>query len=579
MTFLLPILHDLHAMLFTHFWRTWITLTAGTAICVAWAVGRAGRGQSWNQSQRELIPTWRQFLTPEGIAALALLAAFLVSFIAITLAWEDFAYDDNSWFTVGSLRGHNIPPEIWPSIGRFCPLNWQEFSLIRHFTDTISGYHVLPIAELFIFVCMLLILDDELSIAARAALAILALLTPSILISFSGLIFPERNELFFLVCLVLSVKRFEQTESTAWAVAAALCAQIMLYYKETAFLLLLGFAAGRLVLHCRNGDHATWDYDRLWDKEGRLDLSFAGLAALFLLFYFAAMGLHGNMHYATERQQPLVGTLLTYWERDLLAWLLVAVVLGRMYLILRRRAEPLPLWDGLALGGVACFLAYLYLRILFEPWYLAPVDLIALLYVGRFAVLSLKKIGALRGVAVFSLAVTVVLQNIFFSTGYVFGIKNDIHAKAEIASVVEERYQDHGGTLLRLFFPFARPYVIMEFASYLSYRGIPVEGEEGEGAGLADVVLAGKAIAEDGPCVGYRDFWCHAASRPAPGDLVIVLPDDEVSSAEASAYRPRRELLFSYEPRPPVPQWLHSLVSDLEKVPDRWMDASVTIWK
>ncbi len=576
MTFLLPILHDLHAILFAHFLRTWTTLTAGTAICVAWAVGRAARGQNWNQSQRKLIPTWRQFWTPGRIVALALLAALLVSFIAMTLAWEDFAYYDNSWFTVGSLRGHNIPPEIWPSIGRFCPLNWQEFSLIRHFTNTISGYHVLPIAELFIFVCILLILDDELNIAARAVLAILALLTPSILISFSGLIFPERNELLFLVCLVLSVRRFEQTESTAWAVTAALCAQIMLYYKETAFLLLLGFAAGRLVLHCRNGDHARWDYDRLWDKEGRLDLSFAGLAALFLLFYFAALGSHPNMHYTIVLQQPLVSTLLTYWERDLLAWLLVAVVLGRMYLILRRLAEPLPLWDGLALGGVACFFAYLYLRI-FEPWYLAPVDLIALLYVGRFGVLSLKKISTLHRVAVFGVAVFVVLQDIVFSTGYIFEIKNGIHAKVEIASVVEERHHDHRGTLLRLFFPFARPYVIMEFASYLSYRGIPVEGAEGEGAGLNDVVLVGKAIAEDGPCVGYRDFWCHAASRPAPGDLVIVLPDDEVSSTEASAYRPQR--VFSYEPRPPVPQWLHSLVSDLEKVPDRWMDASVTIWK
>jgi hypothetical protein len=45
------------------------------------------------------------------------------------------------------------------------------------------------------------------------------------------------------------------------------------------------------------------------------------------------------------------------------------------------------LWDGLAVGGVACFFGYLFLG-MFSHYYLAPVDLIAVLYVGRFAILS-----------------------------------------------------------------------------------------------------------------------------------------------------------------------------------------------
>ena len=106
---------------------------------------------------------------------------------------------------------------------------------------------MLSIVQLLIFSCILLILDTELCITARAALAILVLLTPSVLSSFSGLNYPERNVLFFFACLVLSVKRFEQTQAIAWAVAAAVSAQIMIYYKETAGLLLLGFAAGRLI--------------------------------------------------------------------------------------------------------------------------------------------------------------------------------------------------------------------------------------------------------------------------------------------------------------------------------------------
>ena len=216
----------------------------------------------------------------------------------MTLVWEDFAYYDNSNFTLDILKGRNYPTPIWQGQGRFFPLGYQEFNLLRHFTDTITGYHVLPIAQLLIFSWILLILDDELSIAARVALTILALVTPSILISFSGLIFPEHNVLFFLACLVLSVRRFEQTKSIAWAVAAVVCAQIILYYKEPAFLLLLGFAAVRLMLWLRNAQNARWDYARLWDAESSLDLCFVSLAVTFLLYYFAVMGIHQKLHYA-----------------------------------------------------------------------------------------------------------------------------------------------------------------------------------------------------------------------------------------------------------------------------------------
>ena len=92
----------------------------------------------------------------------------------------------------------------------------------------------------------------------------------------------------------------------------------------------------------------------------------------------------------------------------------------------------------------------------------------------------------------------------------------------------------------------------------------------------------------DGPCAEWRTFRCHAVSGPALGDFVIVLPADEASLAEAAVYRQRGELVFSYEPRPPMPHWLHFLFSSLhigslrdrhETVPDRWIDGWVTIWK
>ena len=553
----------------------WMIVTAVICVAVTLALVGAPRNQVSPIRPRNLNLTWKQAVRPRAVAGLTLVAVFVGSYIAMTLAWEDFAYFDNSMFTQGTLKGYNIFAQINPDSGRFQPLAGQEFNLIRHFTDSATGYQLLPIVQLLLFFSILVILDAELSISARTVLAVLALLTPSILISFSGLIFDERDVLFFLVCLMLCVKKFEQSGSIAWAVGATVSAQAMLYYKETAFLLLLGFAVGRLILRRRKG-HC----DRLWDNESRLDLCLASLSVLFFAYYFAVMGIHPNMNYALTYWQPRTQVVLGYIRVDLLAWLFVAVVLVRIYLILRHQVAPLPFWDGLALGGVAYFFAYLYLS-MFRIYYLAPVDLIAVLYVGRLVVLSWKKLLSWGTIAAMPLALLVLLQNLAGSALAVFDRKNVIHGKAEIASRVKTQYGSGAENHLRLFFPFAGPYSIMEFGAYLDYRGIPVERAVREAGEKISVVLATRAVAEDGPCVEGRTIRCHRVYGPVPGDLVIVLPDDRGSAEEASVYRGRGELLLLFEPTPSIPHWLHSLFAMLHpwNLPGRWMDGSVTIWQ
>jgi hypothetical protein len=125
----------------------------------------------------------------------------------------------------------------------------------------------------------------------------------------------------------------------------------------------------------------------------------------------------------------------------------------------------------------------------------------------------------------------------------------------------------------------------MEFAAYLSYRGVPIEGATAETTGLDKVVVVSRMIAKDGRCMGYESPVCHAGSTPDAGDLVIVLPDDDASLAEISPYRERGDLLFSYAPRPRIPGWLYPFASSLQTashrvvrqpLSDGWLRASVT---
>jgi hypothetical protein len=562
------------------FWPIWIGTTVLVALLMNWVLP-----EKKTIPKDSILPRGRGW-APGAILAVTFLAVFLACYIAGSLVWEDFTYSDNSHFTNGTLVGKDIPLQILPGNGRFFPLGHQEFNLIRHFTSSVVGYHVLRIIQLVLLCGILLVFDEELSIWARAALIILVLITPSILISFSGLIYPEWNVVFSLICLVWSVKRFEDTQFTAWAVAAVISAQVMLYYKETAFLVLLGFAIGRLLLRCRNADQVGWDFKRLRDPESRLDMCLAFLGVLFILYYLAAMFPSYSFGYADESQLPLKQVFVSYLKLDLLVWVLAAVVSGRIVQILRRKLAPAPLWDGLALGGVGCLVGYLILR-MNAGYFLAPADIIAVLYLGHLAVLSAKNIGHVRRVCVLALLILVVLQDFSLSAFRMYERKNVIHAKAEMGQAIKRLYQRDPQSVKKLFFPFAQPFHIMEFASYLNYLGIPVEQVSSSSVPDSSVVIVGRVFQVDGRC-GYRTFMCHPGSRPDPGDLVVVLPNDFAQTDELNGYREEAGPLFSYHARPSIPRWLFPYVNALHVVsptfsqsqlPDSWLNASVTVWK
>ncbi len=561
------------------FWPVWLAITA-FAVMLTVRIIPGGKG-----IVREPIRAGEPHRSSGSFLAIGFLLLFLTCYILGTLVWEDFTYYDDSHFTSETLAGHNNAPQISPEVGRFWPLGYQEFNFVRHFTQSITGYHVLRVVELLLLCGILLVFDKELAVPARVALVLLLLITPSMMISFTGLIYPEANLVFWFACFLWFVQRFERTHSVAWAAGAVVSAQCLLYYKETAFLLVLGFTVGQLVLRTRKVGDEGWDLDRLKDPETRLDICVALLIVPFFLYYLAAMFPKFHTSYAENFRLSLPQVVAAYFAVDLLAWVFVVISLLRGYRILRRQTVPSVFWDALALAGLLYFAGFLILRMA-TAYYLAPVDLIAVLYLGRLAFLSLESWGPWPRLCAGALLTLLVFQDLSLSTFRMYERKNVIHSKAEMGRAIKERYDRDPQSVKRLFFPFASPFFVLEFASYLKYLGVPIEEWNSPVPGSA-VLLVGKSVHKDGPC-GYRSFVCHPADTPRPGDLVVVFPDDSKSNAEWNSFRPDgSSQVVSYEPRPEIPRWLEpfadhlhvvSPVFPLVELPEAWLKASVSVW-
>jgi hypothetical protein len=108
------------------FWQVWILITATAAICAAVLIKP---NTARRQRENEPYEQFRFHTAPIGassaVPALTLLAAFLVFYIAMILVWEDFTFYDDSYYTLNTLQGHNIPPQVSPWGARFFPLALQ----------------------------------------------------------------------------------------------------------------------------------------------------------------------------------------------------------------------------------------------------------------------------------------------------------------------------------------------------------------------------------------------------------------------------------------------------------------------
>jgi hypothetical protein len=203
-------------------------------------------------------------------------------------------------------------------------------------------------------------------------------------------------------------------------------------------------------------------------------------------------------------------------------------------------------------GGVAYFAVFIVLG-LAQSYYTSPVDLVAVLYLGNLLFPAWQTMRRRMRFAVVALAVIVVGQAVRTSALNVLERKSITRGKAEIASLILERYRQNPSSMRQLYFPYTEAYVLEEFLAYLNYLGLPVEREPGSPV-PGNVAIFSAKQSRTGKCFLW-DFICHAGPADR-ASLVVVLPDDGVPQSDWAAYYEAAQKLGPHDPRVRPPDWL-----------------------
>ena len=521
-----------------------------------------------------------QFSAGDGIS-LILFCLFAMFYMSVILYKEDFCYYDDDLLTEFSVQGKNFGPPIWNG-DRFFPLSDQEFNLLRFVTRSPFGYHSLVVVQLAILIVLIFLILKDLKVRYRCLVTAAAMLAPSFLIPFMGFVYPERNVLFGLAILLLCLQGYSKTRSRLYFVGCLVATHFILYYKETAVLFVVAFAASRAILQtyrARGGGVRSWGHIA---AENALSIGFLGVAAIYTVLFLVVMLPHRNFSYIAATQHPLGSVLAVYLQFDCLPFLLLGVFLLRLGRCLLWQMELDPLWDSLAVGAIAYFIGILALRIN-SGYYMAPVDFIAVFYLAHMARLWLRKPVPVRVFSIAGIVIAFMSQAAVYSSARAIERKGTIAAKAGLAEFLENYLPEVHNDSVELFFPYSNGYHLMGLSSYLNYKGFRLEGQGDSGSKTGPkIIFKGRERFVDNKCIGYRDYSCIHAEDPSPGALVVVLPDDSVSIDELRGIAKDFPQLFYMDcpvctAHPRLFNLLHAISAEysLSPLPGHWLQLHV----
>jgi hypothetical protein len=522
-------------------------------------------------------------LNPTDVTSVIVFLIFLAFYIILIFYKEDFAYYDDDILTDFSVRGMNFLPPVWSAVGRFYPLADQEFNLLKFITRSPAGYHALEALQLIVLVAVLFVVLRAFQVRYRVLILIAAMVAPSFLIPFTGFVYPERNVLFWLAMMLLCLQEYSRTNARIYFMGCLVATHLALYYKETVVLFVVAYATTQLLLQfaaTRRGGQISW---LKFANENILSFGMLGVSAIYLMFFLVAMFPQRNFSYIKGLREPIVSVLLAYLQIDWLPLILLVVLVLRFGLFLFSNGQLDPMWDPLAVAALAYFFGVVSLRIN-SGYYMAPVDLFALLYLANMLLLWLSKASGLRIAVVAVVFSVVLLHDIAYSSFRMVERKGLITTKSQFADFLNGYLSAAKSRNVELFFPYSDGYRLMGLSSYLKYKGFPLQGQHVAGSENSPrLVIASRKNFNDSRCVNYRGYTCIHAESADPGALIVILPDDNVSMSDVQRVAADSDLVFSANGCAACTKqdswfrWLHAISAEfsVKPLPKHWLQLDV----
>jgi hypothetical protein len=404
-----------------------------------------------------------------ALCALVAFGAFYWFYISIDSSfWEpdeaDLAYKVTSGF---------LPLHIH-SNGRFYPLGHQEYNVLGRFTNSPDVFHAIAVGQILLSAFFVWFIFFRLPWRFRIWPVLAIFSIPSIFYISQSFIFLERNIILLLAVFVFCFCRFIRFQKKYYLYAALTAAFLILFYKETVFLIILGFSLTRCWYQYTRTRAEVHSKRPIGLSDLIAELALLGFVLFFMsTYYIFAHQVRSVPLYGHVLEGPLIATTISnlskYVTGHLFFTLSVIAYTIRIFFLAKLRFHPI--WDSLLVAAFLFIAGYIILGLQGPySYYSAPGDFLIIL--STFGLLINFKI---NNRLIMAIAVTIFLFNLPLAIGYARAYKKLSFLHNSALSLLQETAKAQE-ILIFVDAPNRWPY--WGLASALRLRGINVEEQQ-----------------------------------------------------------------------------------------------------
>jgi len=513
-------------------WLLPVLIVPPAALVAAWALTRSAT----TPAAPCLVPSRATRFDRWTVVGAAL---FVVAYVYAMFLNDELVGIDIAHLTVNRI----IDPVIAPESGRFFPLGFQAYNLIGAFGKSVALYHAWATFELFVVALCVRLLLREVPLRYGVLAIVYVITLPSIAYVFMNVPYPERDIIVCIALWMVALERFRRTEGRVAFVASLILAQLLLYQKETSFVLLGAWSGATLLHRFLNGTQRRL-VDRV--RASSLELAHLALCVTFLAVYAVVILPHVTVSYAASgaANGASYRALLYFARNDLVIVATTATLAWRI--ARRRQVDP---WDCLAIGAIAFAAAFIKLGMA-RDYYLAPADFVGVLYVGRILCQLLPAWPRVASAGLSAALLLSFVHNLSSNADWWSARRSTVAAYVQLEDFLRREAGSRPERAVTLYFPQPGGFEVMEFAAFLHFRGWTAkDGPAPLMENGPSFTLKSRHRYRAERCFPSQAFRCRPAAQPEPGDLVVLLPGRSVTLEELSRWYAHSEPVFFHASR------------------------------